>query len=373
MKLLRVKANKFKNCRDGFTIDFVAKSKKTLEDKEYELQEIDDGLFVYNTVAFVGKNASGKTSAIELLDCCYSLLGDFGLEDKHYSYDGIELEIHYYKDGNIFKYVAKLSNSPTYNNKATFAYQELYYKKYYKSKVNSIFDDSDFNLYYLHGKLPEDVSMLFDLIEKKQTRAIFYTCDGCGSDTYSLLFKTLKLFKIDTALLASIIRIFDENVKDILMIDEHNYKIIFKNEERVVSDKELFYLLSSGTTKGVLLYTYVVASLQNGFDLLIDEVENHFHKTLVENIISLYKDKTINKRNASLIFTTHYCEVLDLFNRQDNIFVVKNTGKIELSSIYEYGIRPELLKSKQFYNDIFGTAVNYEDLMSLKKQLVKKG
>ncbi len=51
MKLLRVKANHFKNCSDEFEIDFVARSKKTSEDKEYELQEIADELYVHNTIA----------------------------------------------------------------------------------------------------------------------------------------------------------------------------------------------------------------------------------------------------------------------------------------------------------------------------------
>ena len=74
MKLLRVRASHFKNCEDNFTIDFMAKSKKTAEDKEYELQEIAEDLFVFNTAAFVGKNASGKTTALELLDFCYSIL-----------------------------------------------------------------------------------------------------------------------------------------------------------------------------------------------------------------------------------------------------------------------------------------------------------
>ena len=62
MKLLRIRASHFKNCEDNFTIDFVAKSKKTAEDKEYELQEIAEDLFVFNTAAFVGKNASGFNS-----------------------------------------------------------------------------------------------------------------------------------------------------------------------------------------------------------------------------------------------------------------------------------------------------------------------
>lgn len=115
-----------------------------------------------------------------------------------------------------------------------------------------------------------------------------------------------------------------------------------------------------------------MAALENGFDLLIDEVENHFHKTLVENMISLFKDKTVNKKSATLIFTTHYCEVLDLFNRQDNIWIAKSDHKIHLDNMYEtYNIRPELLKSRQFYNNAFDTSVNYEDLMALKKELMR--
>ena len=58
MKLLKVKASHFKNCCDDFTIDFTAKSKKTAEDCEYELQAVAENLYVYNTAAFVGKNAS---------------------------------------------------------------------------------------------------------------------------------------------------------------------------------------------------------------------------------------------------------------------------------------------------------------------------
>ena len=114
----------------------------------------------------------------------------------------------------------------------------------------------------------------------------------------------------------------------------------------------------------------VVLSLRNGFDLIVDEIENHFHKTLVENIITLYKDKSVNKKGATLIFATHYCEILDLFGRQDNIYITKSDEKVRISNMYrDYDVRPELLKSKQFYNDVFKTAVNYEALMDLKKEL----
>ena len=74
--------------------------------------------------------------------------------------------------------------------------------------------------------------------------------------------------------------------------------------------------------------------------MIVDEIENHFHKTLVENMISLYKDKTVNRHKATLIFTTHYCELLDLFNRQDNIYIARADKKVNLVNMYNnYKIR----------------------------------
>ena len=53
-----------------------------------------------------------------------------------------------------------------------------------------------------------------------------------------------------------------------------------------------------------------------------------------------------------------HCEVLDLFNRQDNIWISKANGKVSLRNMYDnYDLRPALLKSKQFYRDYFGSDV----------------
>lgn len=372
MKLLHVKANHFKNCSSGFEIDFVARSKKTLEDKEYELQDIADELYVYNTIAFVGKNASGKTTAVELLDACYSILGDFRLETKPYSFDNVDLLMDFFYDGFIYRYETVLENSDSIGSKAIFTKQRIRRKKYYKSNIKSIYDEDGFADVKISGELPEDTSSIFFVLKKKATRAIYFDSFGNGSDTYRLLFAALKDFHISIDILSKVITIFDENISELKKLDDHNYKINFCGCEKTISDKELLYLLSSGTTKGMLLYISVVASLQNGFDLIVDEIENHFHKTLVENIISLYKDKSVNRHKATLIFTTHYCELLDLFNRQDNIFIAKADEKVHLTNMYSgYDVRPELLKSRQFYNNVFQTAVNYDELMRLKKELKK--
>ena len=370
MKLLHVIANNFKNCNDSFEIDFVSKSKKTAEDKEYELQEIADDLHVYNTMAFIGKNASGKTTAVELLDACYSILSDFRLGGKSYSYENVELLIDFYHDGFIYRYETILKNADSIASKAIFMKQRLRKKKYYKSKVKDLYQDEDFVDVEITGELPEDTSILFFVLKKKETRAVYFDSFGNGADTYRLIFATLKDYHIRPSLLVKVISIFDENIHDLQMLDDHNFKLSFCNETKTVSDKELIYMLSSGTTKGMLLYILMAASLQQGFDLIIDEIENHFHKTLVENMISLYKDKNVNRNNATLIFTTHYCELLDLFNRQDNIYIAKSNDKVYLTNMYDgFNIRSELLKSRQFYNNVFQTAVNYDELMQLKKEL----
>lgn len=372
MKLLRVTASGFKNCADDTDINLVAQSKKTSEDKEYELVNIADELYVYSTAAFIGKNASGKTTAIELLDCCYSILGNFSLDNKHFEYDGVKLTIYFYHEGMIYRYETGLQSDSTLGNKATFVNQVISKKKYFKTKINEIFDDEDFVQVEDLGDLPEDTSKVFFILKKKSTEAVYFDSYGDGADTYQLLFRAMNTYKISNDVLTNVICIFDETIKKFEKIDDHNYNVTFENETKTLSDKELVYFLSSGTTKGLLLYIMVVASLQNGFDLLVDEIENHFHKTLVENIISLYKDKKVNKKNATLIFSTHYCELLDLFNRQDNLWVCRADKKITLNNMYNvYDVRSGILKSKQFYNNTFRTAVNYEELMNLKRKLMK--
>lgn len=371
MKVLQVKANGFKNCIDGFCIDMIAKSKKTSEDKEYELLEIDDGLFVFNTLGVIGKNASGKTSALELLDWCYDILSTFRLSGKKVDYKGIDLNIVFYHDSYLYKYMTELDNSESIDDIAIFKNQKLYRKKYYKSKVNMIFDDNWEQYALLNDDIPEDFSMTYFVLKKASVRELFYNDSMENPDCYDFLFKLMEMSKLDYKFLSKVIRIFDENISEIKQIDENNYSIIYQNVNRILSANDLYRFMSSGTNKGLTLYITAIISLQLGFDLIVDEIENHFHKTLVENLIMLYKDKNVNKRNASLIFSTHYCELLDLFNRSDNIWITHSREKVEIENMYEqYGLRTELLKSKKFYKNAFDTAVNYNALMDLKKELM---
>lgn len=113
--------------------------------------------------------------------------------------------------------------------------------------------------------------------------------------------------------------------------------------------------------KGLGLFMFVAYSLKTGTDLIIDEIENHFYKILVEILINLYKDKLVNKNKVTLIFTTHYWEILDLFNRGDNIYISKFQNEINLENMYGM---------YKFYNNEFNANVSYEALMNFKKKLM---
>ena len=375
MNILKVTANNFQLCEDNFTISFVPEANKTVEDKEFELNEIDENLFVFKTLCFIGKNASGKTTASELLSLVYDIFSMFRIRESYsilrYWDKMVNLDITFYNEGYLYRYVTDLCKNNE-NNTIVFKNQKLYKRIYMKSYARMIFDYSKYEELKLDNSLPEDTSIVYLILKNIAFRGIYCPSrDEIYSD-YAISFNIYRLLNNNNKIVEAILKIFDEHLDGIEMLEDNKFKIYYNNKtSKEVTSKELYNILSSGTTKGFGLFTFVVYSLKNGCDLIVDEIENHFHKSLVENLVSLYKDKSVNKNNATLIFTTHYCELLDLFNRTDNIYITKYDKNIHLENMYkDYDFRPELSKSKKFYSNTFNTDVNYDSLMNFKKELM---
>ena len=284
MKLLRVKASHFKNCQDDTVIDLVAKSKKTTEDKEYELQEIAEGLYVYSIGAFVGKNASGKTTALELLDCCYDILGKFSLENKHYSYEGIKLEIIFFHEGYIYKYTTELKADPTLANRATFSNQHIYKKKYYKTKLSSFTETKASAMGdYIPAKLSfdegEDIVTMVNTVDYSGYMLFVYE-NGKVAKVPLNAYET----KTNRKKLTGAFSLKDKIVAAIFIDDNKEMMLRSSNNRAVIFDTALLLPKVSKTTVGVSVMTLKTKAVVEKAQILTPETAEALKKYRCKSI-----------------------------------------------------------------------------------------
>lgn len=372
MKLLKFEVKNYKKLSDNFSFCFVPKGNKSLEDKEFELSEIDNNLFIFNTIGVIGKNASGKTTTIEVLNIIYDILSNFKIK-KSFKYfsskiKDINLSFYFYHDKKIYYYKTILFYNQI-NKYIGFKNEEIYSINYYKSYNNNLFNLDGFVKLNFEKNVPDDTSILFTILKEISFRGNYYESIVEDFREFDRLIEVYNSFK--KGLFNTTIELLDEHIKSIVTKSENIFIITYKNNKKEeMTNDELYYSLSSGTLKGLYLYLDVLFSLFTGSDYIVDEIETHFHKTLVENIINIYKDKRINKYGSTLIFTTHYPELLDLFNRTDNIYICEYNNDINIKLMYDFNLRSDAIKSKKFYENTFNTAINYEILMKFLKELL---
>ena len=127
-KLLKVVSSNFKLCGDNFTISLVPIANKTEEDKEYELNNIYENLYTFTTIGIVEKNASGKTTAVELIDVVYEILSNFRIRNRVNLFKtskNTKLTIYFYYDNYLYKYLTELNYS-TISNIVNFDNEKIF-------------------------------------------------------------------------------------------------------------------------------------------------------------------------------------------------------------------------------------------------------
>ena len=128
--------------------------------------------------------------------------------------------------------------------------------------------------------------------------------------------------------------------------------------------------LSSGTIKGLTVFKFAERVLEVGGYLVVDELENHFNKEIVSVLMGFFTDNKINKNGATLIFSTHYPELLDNVSRNDCIYITRNTNGISVENLANILKRNDLKKSDAYQSDMLkGTAPSYEAYIKLKRKL----
>lgn len=120
---------------------------------------------------------------------------------------------------------------------------------------------------------------------------------------------------------------------------------------------------SSGTKKLFGLLPYIAKSLVFGTTLVIDELDAKIHPLLLQHIIEMFTDMTINQHGAQLIFTSHDLSTMNnhVFRRDEIWFVAKGKNQnTELYSLVEFkddngvSIRKDARFDKQYLEGKYG-------------------
>lgn len=123
---------------------------------------------------------------------------------------------------------------------------------------------------------------------------------------------------------SSVVKAFDPSVEYLLWDEDAEvYKLKFVDEpERIISGRMAETILSSGTVAGADLVENAIAALSRGGYMIIDEIENHLNKSLVTTVMDLFISPQTNPKGATLIFSTHYPEILDELGRKDDLYLL---------------------------------------------------
>ena len=139
----------------------------------------------------------------------------------------------------------------------------------------------------------------------------------------------------------------------------------------LLNPAELNAYLSSGTVKGIRVFSDAVRVLKNGGYLIVDEVENHFNRELVASLLRLFMNKRTNPKGAVIIFSTHYPELLDELERNDSIFITRSDHGLTVDNLNSLLKRNDMKKSEVYQSNFLGgTAPKYTSLVALQKSII---
>lgn len=384
MRILKIAFQNIGLFEDGFELDFIARDRVT--DKNY-VYNYQNKFFSQNVMALIGANATGKTSVLQLLNMAFEIvLKQQTLKNllvpKGLIKDNSVMQVDFYSE----------SRNEYYRLESTFEHKrvseseddllslmysdEIFYKKkgtqVRNKKQTTNFDEND--IFSTRDELKNEVKFLRD-----DDSISFYLLESSNIDdrksNISLINENMmNFYRVTGSARMTDINIFDDSISA-LELEDSQLKVKFKNKNSELSCNAIpnqNYLLSSGTAKGGNLLFWLKGVIRNGGYLIIDELENHFHKRLVQFVIDLFNDKSINRKGATLIFTTHYAEILDSIERKDNIFILRRNLKYQ-SEIIRYSDavkRIENKKSEVFLsNFIKGTSPKYNSIQAFRESI----
>lgn len=386
LKIIKIKATGYKLLEDNFEIDLTTKARIYIDDIAKEVFKIDEGLYTPRSISFVGGNSSGKSTVLSLIlkTLIYLQTGRWEYLEREFKKDNINLSVIFYLNEYLYNYHVTFSkidpiNISSLNKYSPITNEKLIKAKFLPSKGKKnvdILEISNEGVEHLFLESLGDTSAITK-ITKNEVFVDDFNTNNIVNFNEVIVRNTFftSLNSCSKKIVSSIIKLLDDSIEYIDYKNSDN--VLFKRigeKEIVINSSELISLLSAGTFRGVELYIRAVNALKYGKVLIVDEIENCFQKNLVNNLLFLFNDEMINCKGAQIMFSTHYVEILDYISRRDSIFIThKENGKINIKNLYfDYKVRTELLKSRQFDNNVFNTSLNYQQLLEVRRNLLNE-
>lgn len=378
MKILRITAQGLPLFKEDLDICFYTQQRVSEDDKN-NLYNLIDNYYLHSACAFIGINASGKTSVLKVINLALNIIKNEPINhvEAKTILGGSEkaaIRIYFYDKR---KYICCLETVITAKKAKTGEYvysilsERLWEKPIagVKSKKyltdfdgiepvdtrnsNEAYLSDDVSFIIAHNKKVNDTVEVFSLLSYTNVNVLPFTED----------------------ILLEVITFLDPTIEKLCFEQAEGKTFIhlkFRDEDEIILNNavDLEQYLSSGTIKGIITFSMVKEVLQSGGYLLVDEIENHFNKEIVTTLMRFFMDSRLNKRGGTLIFTTHYPELLDEYDRNDGICIVRNRNGITVENLSYILKRNDIKKSDAYQSGFLeGTTPAYEAYMRLKKNL----
>lgn len=379
MKLLRATAEGLPLFKEKLDICFYAQQRISEEQKE-QLHPLFSNVYLNPATGFIGINASGKTSVLKVILLILGIMNNepinhIDTRDILGDAKKTVLNIFFYSETN--KEVCRLETVvAAKKTKTEGIIYSIVSERIWSKKTDEIIARKamlDFDgrepIMVRSGQedfLSDDVSIMIAL--NKKTGENIRIVD-------LLLFTNINVLPFSEGIPPEVITYLDPTVESLYFDEKDQKKIIrlkFKDKEEIVLNNplELSNYLSSGTVKGMIIFTLAKEVLQNGGYIVVDEIENHFNKEIVTTLMRFFMDSKLNKNGGTLIFSTHYPELLDEYDRNDSIYITRNRNGITAENLSSILKRNDIKKSDAYQSGFLeGTTPMYEAYMRLKKSL----
>ena len=380
MKILRITVQGLPLFKQELDIAFYAQQRVSEDDKETLFKLLlKPTVYLHAANAFIGINASGKTSVLKAIQLALHIVKNEPINhvDAKTILGGTNKAVFricfYDANQNICCLETEITSQKT--KAGDYVYSIVNEKLWEKPAASlqskkALTDFAGLDPIATRNEneifLSDDVS--FIIAHNKKTRDTLEICSLLSYTNVNVL-----PFSEDIPL--EVIAFLDPTIEKLYFEQMEKKTFIhlkFKGEDEIILNNamDLEQYLSSGTIKGIITFSMVKEVLQSGGYLLVDEIENHFNKEIVTTLVRFFMDSRLNKKGGTLIFTTHYPELLDEYDRNDGIHIVRNRNGIMVDNLSNILTRNDIKKSDAYQSGFLdGTTPAYEAYMRLKKSL----